>query len=245
MILHTSVLGSGEPILFLHTGLQTGLTDFEYQQKYFSNTYKILLPDLRGHGLSVSNDFESYFENSAHDILDTLKSLNISKCHIVGCSIGAIIGFHFAKMYPELVRSLTLSGIMPIKPDNWNQINEEEVKQQQTLINDINAVSYFNSLHNENSWRSLLNITKNNSWYPFQVTSDVSNISSPVMIIVGEGNKNETRGAIYYQELLPEAHIAVIPFASHQVHNEEPEIYSKILESFLSSVTNKLNVQKA
>jgi pimeloyl-ACP methyl ester carboxylesterase len=241
MILHTTVLGAGDPILFLHTGLQTGLTDFEYQQKYFSKTHKILLPDLRGHGLSVSNDFKAYFENSAHDIFDTLKSLNITECHIVGCSIGAIIGLHVAKRYSELVKSLTLSGIMPKKPDNWNQINAEEVQQQQALLNDKNAINYFNSIHDESSWRSLLNITKNNGWYPFQVTGDVSKITSPVMIIVGEGNRNETKGAIYYQEQLPEAHIAVIPFASHQVHNEEPEIYSKILEAFLSSVTQKLN----
>jgi pimeloyl-ACP methyl ester carboxylesterase len=87
-----------------------------------------------------------------------------------------------------------------------------------------------------------LDITKNNGWYPFHITGDVSNITSPVMIIVGEGNRNETKGAIYYQEQLPKAHIAVIPFASHQVHNEEPEIYSKILEAFLSNVIQKLNV---
>jgi hypothetical protein len=73
------------------------------------------------------------------------------------------------------------TGIMPIKPVNWNQINEEEVQQQQALLNNINAISYFNSLHDESSWRSLLNITKNNGWYPFHVTGDISNITSPIV----------------------------------------------------------------
>jgi pimeloyl-ACP methyl ester carboxylesterase len=242
MILHTTVLGSGEPILFLHTGLQTGLTDFIEQQKYFSNNYTLLLPDLRGHGESVCNEFERYFENSANDIFETLNSLNICECHIIGCSLGAIIGLYVAKAYPHLVKSLTVSGILPIKPDNWDEINEKEVKLQQALLEDSNAVSYFNSLHNETSWRSLLDLTNDNSWYPFHVTGDVSDISSPVMIIVGEGNKNETQGAIYYQKVLPHAHIAVIPFASHLVHDQEPEIYSKILEKFLIGVTKKLTV---
>ncbi|WP_369903297.1 alpha/beta fold hydrolase [Bacillus manliponensis] len=75
MILHTEVLGDGEPIVFLHTGLQTGLTDFEYQREYFKGKYKIILPDLRGHGNSVENDFTNFFEDSALDIAETLNNL--------------------------------------------------------------------------------------------------------------------------------------------------------------------------
>ncbi|WP_240949729.1 hypothetical protein [Psychrobacillus sp. BL-248-WT-3] len=48
MILHTSIQGSGEPLLFLHTGLQTGNTDFQYQQNFFKDSYKVFAPDLRG-----------------------------------------------------------------------------------------------------------------------------------------------------------------------------------------------------
>ncbi|WP_367593488.1 alpha/beta fold hydrolase [Heyndrickxia camelliae] len=53
-MLHTTVFGEGEAILFLHTGLQTGETDFQYQANYFQQHYRILLPDLRGHGKSTS-----------------------------------------------------------------------------------------------------------------------------------------------------------------------------------------------
>lgn len=31
--------GSGEPLVFLHSGLETSSTDFIYQQKYFSQFY--------------------------------------------------------------------------------------------------------------------------------------------------------------------------------------------------------------
>lgn len=40
MILHTEVIGMGEPVIFLHTGLQTGNTDYEYQSEYFKTTIK-------------------------------------------------------------------------------------------------------------------------------------------------------------------------------------------------------------
>ena len=71
MILHTEVLGDGEPLVFLHTGLQTGKTDFEYQRDYFRNSYKVILPDLRGHGKSITNDITNFFEDSAIDLEET------------------------------------------------------------------------------------------------------------------------------------------------------------------------------
>ena len=60
MILHTEIFGNGEPIVFLHTGLQTGLTDFEYQREYFQKNFKVILPDLRGHGNSKAEDFSNF-----------------------------------------------------------------------------------------------------------------------------------------------------------------------------------------
>lgn len=240
MILHTAVFGSGDPILFLHTGLQTGLTDFKYQQKHFAQSHQVILPDLRGHGLSVCNDFQDYFLNAATDIKDTLESLNISSCHIVGCSIGAIVGFYVAKIFPHLVNSLTLSGITPNKPSNWDQINENEITKQQALLSDEKMIAHFNSIHDEWCWKSLLEINKDNEWYPFDDLSNVTHLTNlPVMIIVGEGNPSEVNGAMYYREYLSEIHTAVLPFASHQVHNEQPELYSMILQNFISTIKVK------
>ncbi len=57
MILHTKVIGEGEPVIFLHTGLQTGETDFVYQQNKLQDSYKVILPDLRGHGESKVEEY--------------------------------------------------------------------------------------------------------------------------------------------------------------------------------------------
>ena len=83
LILHTEILGNGEPIVFLHTGLQTGLTDFEYQREYFQKNFKVILPDLRGHGKSIAEVYSNFFEDSASDLADTLDDLNIERAHIV------------------------------------------------------------------------------------------------------------------------------------------------------------------
>ena len=47
MILHTTTVGEKwSPILFLHTGLLTGMLDFVYQRNYFKeHNYQVILPD--------------------------------------------------------------------------------------------------------------------------------------------------------------------------------------------------------
>jgi len=233
MLLHTEVFGEGEPIVFLHTGLQTGMTDFEYQREYFAQRYKVILPDLRGHGKSTNNNISNFFNDSAIDLLHTLEHLRINSAYIVGCSLGALVGLIFAKKYPEKVKALSISGLMPEKPSEWLEIHRKDVEQQSQLLNDKEVTNYFNSLHGE-GWEQFIYMGRDETWYPFDETNDLSGLKVPTLFIVGEGNVNETKGAVIYPKVNQDIHVSVIPFASHLVHIEQPEIYTKILEMFLS-----------
>ncbi|GKV55856.1 hypothetical protein NCCP2222_18030 [Sporosarcina sp. NCCP-2222] len=80
MRLHFTVSGDGkESLVFLHTGLQTGQTDFLFQQEYFKGHYKVYAPDLRGHGKSYVQDvaFSTYFSDSVTDLIETMDSLGM------------------------------------------------------------------------------------------------------------------------------------------------------------------------
>ena len=238
MILHTTVLGRGEALVFLHTGLQTGATDYLYQIDYFKDSYNIILPDLRGHGHSTTNNLSNFFEESALDLAETLNHLKIDTAHIAGCSLGALVGLFFAKRYPEKVKSLTLSGILSERPSNWSELHKEDVKSQSELLQNDSAVEYFDNIH-EADWRKSLALAKDENWYPFQETKDLDGIASPVLYMVGEGNSAETKGALSYPSMKEDIHVCIIPFASHLVHSDQPELYSKILEEFLTRVDHE------
>jgi len=96
LILYTNVIGNGKPIVFVHTGLQTGLLDFEFQREFFSHNYQVISPDLRGHGRSKTENIQNFFEDSAKDLLETLDYLKVSSVHLVGCSLGALVAIKFA-----------------------------------------------------------------------------------------------------------------------------------------------------
>ncbi|TYS54427.1 alpha/beta hydrolase [Sutcliffiella horikoshii] len=232
MLLHTEVFGDGEPIVFLHTGLQTGMTDFEEQREYFQSEFKVILPDLRGHGKSTSQELSNYYEDSAADLKDTLDHLGVESAHIVGCSIGALVGLFFAKRFPEKVKTLTLSGMMAEKPANWSEIHLNMVEQQNSLLEDEQVGAYFEQLHGD-GWREFINLAEEEDSYPFEETSDLGGLEMPTLFMVGGENANETRGVIIAPLLNKQIHVSVIPFAGHLVHSEQPEVYNQILKRFL------------
>jgi len=234
MILHTEVSGSGEVLVFLHTALQTGKTELDLQNEYFKQNYKVVLPDLRGHGKSVAEDFSNYFMNSAKDLSETLDDLNVESAHIAGCSIGGLVALVFAKYYPDKVKSLIISGIIPEKPEDWYELNKEENENIARILENPEAVDYFNSIHKGN-WRTVLSSTEDTDWYPFEETADLSMLNMPVLYIVGETNEHETIGALTYPKTNDNIHVSIIPFAGHTAHLDQPEIYNRIVETFLKA----------
>ena len=237
MILHTSVIGEGDPIVFLHSGLQTGESDFNYQCEHFRKNYKVILPDLRGHGKSKVNQIDviNFFEDSAKDLKETLDFLKVEKAHIVGGSLGALAGLFFAKRFPDRVSSLTLSGVTSEKPYNWAELQLIDARMQMAIFENREAVNYFNQLHLSN-WQSFIRQSQELDWYPFNEIGDALSIRCPALIIVGEGMLHEVSGALNYREKNDHFHMAVVPLAAHLVHNEQPEIYTAILEKFLGNI---------
>lgn len=233
LILHTSILGKGEPVVFLHTGLQTGLTDFEFQREYFSKNYQVFSPDLRGHGQSKTNDFQNFFEDCARDLLETINYYKLKTIHLVGCSLGALVAIKFAQMYPERMNTLSISGIMLERPSDWLEIHELDVESQSNLLNSPETTHYFDQLHTSD-WKQFIYMGRDEGWYPFEDVKDVKEFNFPVLFIVGEGNQNETIGATILPRLNENVHVCIIPFAAHLVHINQPKIYTDVLEEFIN-----------
>lgn len=232
MILHTEIVGAGESIVFLHTGLQTGTTDFEKQIEHFRQNYQVILPDLRGHGKSVSNDLANYFQDTAQDLSDTLDHLGIGSTHIVGCSLGGIASIFFAKRFPNKIKTLTVSGVISRKPESWEEMNAADVERQTQLFQSTEVVALFDDMH-DGDWRQMLSMTRDPEWYPFDETKDLDALNMPILCMVGEGKQDEVKTAMIYPKTNKNVHVSIIPFAGHLVYDEQPEIYTKILEGFL------------
>ena len=232
MLLHTTIKGSGEPLIFLHTGLEMGESDFVYQREFFEDSFQVIAPDLRGHGKSITDDYTNFFEDCARDLKETIEHYQWKKVHLVGCSLGGIVAVLFGQLFPEYVKTLTLSGILPYKPEDWHEQHQADVSTWNHLLNSEEARGYFESIH-ESDWTQFLLLGMEENWYPFEEMNAIKSFAFPVLFLVGEKNKVEASGAVSYPLSNSLVHGAIIPYAGHLAHIEQPEIYTTILAEFL------------
>lgn len=107
--LHFIEKGSGYPLILLHgNGENSGY--FEHQTEFFSDRYRVIAVDTRGHGQSPRGTADFTITQFAEDLHDLLDELSIDHANILGFSDGANIALTFAMKYPEYVNKLILNG---------------------------------------------------------------------------------------------------------------------------------------
>lgn len=99
--------GSGIPLVLIH-GLGSRKEAWSPQYELAAQ-YRLIIPDLRGHGESSLDD-NITVRNFAKDIINLLEFLSISSAFIGGLSLGGIVAQELYKQRPELVRGLILSN---------------------------------------------------------------------------------------------------------------------------------------
>lgn len=110
--LHYLDIGQGEPVLLLH-GLGSRGSDWQLQTPVLRDTYRVIVPDLRGHGDSPKPPGPYTMVMMAADVVALLTRLDTGPVHVVGLSMGGMIGFQLAVDQPEWVRSLVVVNSTP------------------------------------------------------------------------------------------------------------------------------------
>ena len=101
--------GEGFPLVLLH-GNGEDYTYFKRQMEPFSQQYRVIALDTRGHGKSPRGTAPFTLEQFAGDLKEFLDQRGITKCHLLGFSDGGNIALLFALRYPQYVEKLILNG---------------------------------------------------------------------------------------------------------------------------------------
>ena len=80
------------PVLVLSNSLGTDLHMWDEQVAAFSEHFRVLRFDTRGHGQSLVTEGPYSIEQLGRDVLAMLDQLNLDKVHFCGLSMGGLIG---------------------------------------------------------------------------------------------------------------------------------------------------------
>ena len=110
--LHYEEYGHGTPLLLVH-GLGSSTLDWEEQIPALAARYRVIVPDVRGHGRSDKPRERYSIAGFSADLVALIEHLNLAPAHYVGLSMGGMIGFQLGVDQPQLLKSLCIVNSAP------------------------------------------------------------------------------------------------------------------------------------
>jgi 3-oxoadipate enol-lactonase len=101
------------PALVLLHSIGTNLHLWDAQAEALADRYRVVQPDLRGHGLSSVPAGPYSMAQMAQDIEALLSALSIAQAHVAGVSMGGAVAMALAASSPRRVLSLILCDTAP------------------------------------------------------------------------------------------------------------------------------------
>ena len=114
--LYFEARGDGEPLLLLHGGTGIGA---DWKMVFTAGDpagFRLIVPDLRGHGRSTNPSREFTFRQAAKDVFALLDHLGLRRVKAIGLSMGAKTLLHVATQQPDRIGAMVLVSATPYFP---------------------------------------------------------------------------------------------------------------------------------
>lgn len=131
------------PVLILSNSLGTDLHMWDAQVAAFSQHFRVLRYDTRGHGQSLVTDGPYSIEQLGHDVLALADALDIQRFSFCGLSMGGLIGQWLAINAPERIQHLVLCNTAAkiASPQVWNPRIETVLRDGQAAMRALRDAS--------------------------------------------------------------------------------------------------------
>ncbi|QUJ75970.1 alpha/beta fold hydrolase [Sulfitobacter albidus] len=112
--LHFEASGDGPPLLLI-AGMLSDSASWAPLVPLLEPHFTVIRPDNRSTGRTAPWNAPASIDHCAADCAALVDSLSIGPAHVVGHSLGGMIGLRMAHRYPSAVGSLTLAAAAPLR----------------------------------------------------------------------------------------------------------------------------------
>lgn len=258
-LLNYKTFGGGDSSIIIIHGLFGSLRNWQQIALALSaKHYRTITVDLINHGMSSHSENMSY-QDMAEDIIFLIEKLQLGRPPIIiGHSMGGKVAMIASMLQPKLLKGLIVVDIAPVKYKNEfspllktiNALNILEIKNrgqaEEIILKQIkepNLVKFIlqNLVKTEHGYKWRINletITKNiNEIVMFPDEFYSKQCTLPILFIAGMNSNYiqlEHHNIIY--NMFPFAEIKGINDAGHWLHAERPDIFLKLIFSFINSI---------
>ena len=246
--------GQGAPLILIHA-FPLSSAMWEPQVREFSKNYRVIAPDLRGHGESDAPLWSFTLDDYAEDICELLRHLGIAHATFVGLSMGGYTLLALYRKFPELVERMVLS-------DTRAQADSGEAKAGRFAMAQVayqkgpkaiaeimmpkllgatsleerkDLVERIQTMITANQASGIIVDLMAMAQRP-DSTPLLSHISCPTLVVVGEEDvATPPAEAQYIADRVSGSQLVTIPQAGHVTNLEQPGKFNAALKSFLEN----------
>lgn len=215
-------LGSGEPMILLHgNGEEHGY--FQHQIEHFSQSFRVIALDTRGHGKSPLGEKEFSIRQFAADLYDFMRELGLEKAILLGFSDGANIALEFALQHPEMVSKLILNG------GNIEPFGVKAIYQIPTVLEYwwLNVLGIFTGRMRQRKMLLRLMVKE-----PHITPTQLATLNMPTLVIAGTNDMIRESHTKLIASSIPNSVLKIIP-GDHFVAAKNPLCFNEAVKSFI------------
>ena len=248
-------VGDGPAVVLLH-GYPFNRSLWREQVEALKGRYRVITPDLRGHGESSVETSPATMEDMARDVAELLDQLKVGRATIAGLSMGGYVTLAYYRLFPQRVRAMVLA-------DTRSQADTEEGKKtratqaEQALREGMEpiAAGMLTKLFAPDTVAQRPDVVKRVREMMVQTKPEgaaaalagmgqrqdqrdlLPRIVVPTLIIVGEHDAiTPVADSEAMHRTIPGSRLEVVRGAGHVSNVEKPEEFNRVLLDFLRSV---------
>src|ERR1700744_1922553 len=186
-----SVVGTGQPIVFVHGATATGEFEWGRLATTLASGYQCVLPDLRGHGRSEFRESTQMGEAIGADLRHLIGHLGLDRPHIVGFSYGAEISLMLELSAPGTARSLVLVSPGTGRPRDYRAPRLEHLYRTWPFA----LRRLHETHHGPEHWHQLVTALHVDSVGRSEISTEaLAGIECPVLMVAGALDESTRRG---------------------------------------------------